>query len=81
MSVSPRPATACFDSTSWLGTLRLGPCRPYLLKLLAVSERQRLTPSEALCHLSQPCRDTLEEPKEEELVEKLHKHPHLHLCR
>nr|XP_034345555.1 two pore calcium channel protein 2 isoform X4 [Arvicanthis niloticus] len=26
-------------------------------------------------------RDTLEEPKEEELMEKLHKHPHLHLCR
>ncbi|XP_021082928.1 two pore calcium channel protein 2 isoform X3 [Mesocricetus auratus] len=26
-------------------------------------------------------RDILEEPKEEELVEKLHKHPHLQLCR
>ncbi|XP_031244919.1 two pore calcium channel protein 2 isoform X5 [Mastomys coucha] len=26
-------------------------------------------------------RDILEEPKEEELIEKLHKHPHLHLCR
>nr|AAI41196.1 Two pore segment channel 2 [Mus musculus] len=26
-------------------------------------------------------RDILEEPKEEELMEKLHKHPHLHLCR
>ncbi|XP_027264592.1 two pore calcium channel protein 2 isoform X2 [Cricetulus griseus] len=26
-------------------------------------------------------RDILEEPKEEELIEKLHKHPHLQLCR
>ncbi|NXL84998.1 TPC2 protein, partial [Alectura lathami] len=26
-------------------------------------------------------RDVLEEPTEEELVEKLHQHPHLHLCR
>lgn len=79
--MSPRPATAFFDSTSWLGTRRLGSCRPFLPTLLAVSERRRLTLLKLLCDLSLPCRDILEEPKEEELVEKLHKHPYLHLCR
>lgn len=52
VSVSPHSATACFESTSWLGTWRLG--RLLLLTLLAVSERWRPAPLKLWCDCPYP---------------------------
>ena len=75
------PATDCFESTSWLGTESWVLVDHACWLGLQLLRDPGTSLPEAFVWLSLLCRDILEEPKEEELMEKLHKHPHLQLYR